>query len=100
MKIVFDDQNMSGLVEAFENAPLSLRVRELLWRDLSGFVGRNGVIDCSDVVATETGDWRIVGRVGRAGEAFIAALRALAIAGEGEWHETSSANKKSYEVIS
>ena len=69
---------------------LSLCVRELLWCELSGSVSRNSMVDCSGVIATETRDWRVLGRIGRAGEAFIAAFRALAIAGESERHKTFS----------
>lgn len=81
---------MKPLVEAFENSPLSPAVMEALWVDLGRFKGVDGVVDCSDVSATETGDWRVLGRIGRAGELFVAALRALAIAGENDDHDSSS----------
>jgi hypothetical protein len=86
-KIIFDDQNMKPLVEAFQNAPLSLALRESLWVELGRFIGSDGITDCSDVSATEAGDWRVSGRIGRAGELFVAALQALAVAGESEGHK-------------
>ena len=90
VKIVFDDKEMAPLVEAFEKCPLSLSLREALWSELGRFKGCDGFLDCSDVAAMETGDWRVLGRIGRAGEFFIAAFRALAIAGESEDHDRVS----------
>jgi len=84
MKIIFDDREMKSLIEAFEKCPLSLPLREALWCELGRFKGVDGFLDCSHITTTETGDWRVLGRIGRAGELFMAAFRALTIASERE----------------
>jgi hypothetical protein len=90
MRILFDDSNMGPLTDAFKDAPLSESLREALWAELSTFKGPDGFLDCGDVTALETGDWRVLGRIGRAGEFFMAAFRALALARECESHDTRS----------
>jgi hypothetical protein len=86
MRILFDDSKMGALTDAFKDAPLSEPLRKALWAELSAFKGTNGFLDCSDVTALETGDWRVLGRIGRAGKFFMAAFRALALARECESH--------------
>jgi len=90
MRIFFDDSNMAPLVEAFKDCPLSLPLREAMWVELTRIKGVDGFLDCSDVAATDTGDWRVIGRIGRAGELLMAAFRALAVTCESESHDIRS----------
>lgn len=90
MRILVDDLEIAPLVKAMEDAPLSLGLREMLRAEIGKIKSVDGVFDCSDVTATDTGDWRVRIRIGRAGEALGAAFRALTVAVEGESHDARS----------
>src|SRR5258707_3840809 len=68
----------------------SLAIEEGLGSGIGGPVDADRIVDCRDVAATQAGHRRIVGRMMGAGETFVAALRAFAVASECEGHVTLS----------
>lgn len=90
IKFVADDTAMA-LAEAIENAPFSFALRSALLEEIRGLPSSlTGALDCKDVAATVTGDWRVRIGCGSAGELLTAALRALTLAVENENHEFRS----------
>ena len=85
MQITLTDEGAGELAAAIAAAPVSLALKGAILGELldQRFLdpGGDGIFQCEAPIATDAGQYVVRLRLGRAGEVFLAAMRALGAGG-------------------